>query len=106
MLQRIMSECAGTEPSDSYQFSRNTSNERNWYAQGNCSSLPTENKTIGTRNEEYYFATFVTNKSLSIHQTNNKNTNTTASTNLQFQCNPYWLSLKAFSGHPHNDYYS
>jgi hypothetical protein len=43
----------GTEPSDSYQSSRNTSNERNWYAQGNCSSLSTENKTIGPRNEEY-----------------------------------------------------
>ncbi len=42
---------------------------------------------------------------ISIQQTNNKNTNTTASTNLQFQCNLYWLSLKTFSGHPRNDYY-
>jgi hypothetical protein len=35
---------AGTEPSDSYQFSRNTSKERNWYAQRNCSSLSIENE--------------------------------------------------------------
>jgi hypothetical protein len=26
---------------------------KTWYAQGNCSCLSIENKTIGTRNEEY-----------------------------------------------------